>query len=113
MARGRGREWWLERVVEQAASGLSVAEFCRRRKLSSPRFYGWLRKLAAEPAVVTESDSLEGLEPRQLPFMPLELVERPCRGIRSHLASGAVLELPAERECLRLVLSVLSELETA
>ena len=26
MARGRGREWWLERVVEQAASGLSVAE---------------------------------------------------------------------------------------
>jgi hypothetical protein len=26
MARGRGREWWLERVVEQAASGLSVAK---------------------------------------------------------------------------------------
>jgi len=48
-----------------------------------------------------------------LPFMPLELVERPSRGIRIQLASGAVLELPAERECLRLVLSVLSELETA
>jgi hypothetical protein len=70
-----------------------------------------LRKLAAEPAVVTESESLEVLKPRQLPFMPLELVERAGSGIRIHL--GGVLEVPAERECLRLVLSVLSELETA
>jgi hypothetical protein len=61
MALGRGREWWwLERVVEQAASGLSVAEFCRRRELASPTFYGWMRKLAAEPAVVSNS------EPRSL-----------------------------------------------
>jgi hypothetical protein len=72
-----------------------------------------LRKLAAEPAVVTESESLEVLKPRQLPFMPLELVERAGSGIRIHLGGGGVLEVPAERECLRLVLSVLSELETA
>jgi hypothetical protein len=72
MARGRGREWWLERVVEQAASGLSVAEFFRRRKLSCQTFYGWLRKLAAEPTAVTNSESLNELEPRQLPFIPLE-----------------------------------------
>jgi hypothetical protein len=45
--------------------------------------------------------------------MPLELVERAGSGIRIHLGGGAVLEVPAERECLRLVLSVLSELETA
>ena len=113
MARGRGREWWLERVVEQAASGLSVAEFCRRRRLSSPSFYGWLRKLAAEPAATMTSESLFEQEPKRLPFMPLELVERPSSGIRIQLAGGAVLEVPAERECLRLVLSVLSELETA
>jgi hypothetical protein len=113
MARGRGREWWLERVVEQAASGLSVAEFCRRRKLSSPTFYGWLRKLAAEPAVVTESESLWEQEPKRWPFVPLELVERSSSAIRIQLGRGAVLELPAERECLRLVLSVLNELETA
>jgi hypothetical protein len=45
--------------------------------------------------------------------MPLELVERAGSGIRIHLGGGGVLEVPAERECLRLVLSVLSELETA
>jgi hypothetical protein len=59
------------------------------------------------------SESLLEQEPKRLPFMPLELVERPSSGIRIQLAGGAVLELPAERECLRLVLSVLNELETA
>jgi hypothetical protein len=45
---GRGREWWLERVVEQAACRLSVAEFWRQQRLSTPSFYGWLRTLLAE-----------------------------------------------------------------
>ena len=67
----------------------------------------------AEPAATMTSESLLEQEPKRLPFMPLELVERSSSAIRIQLGGGAVLELPAERECLRLVLSVLSELETA
>ena len=105
--------WWQARVVEQANSGLSVAEFCRRRKLSSPTFCGWMRKLATELAAATNGESVHGLESRRPPFVPLELVERPSRGIRIPLASNAMLEVPAERECLSLVLAVLTKLESA
>jgi hypothetical protein len=104
MARGLGREWWLERVVEQAASGLSVAEFCRQRRLSSPSFYGWLRKLAAEPAATMTSGSLFEQEPKRLPFMPLELVERPSSAIRIQLG-GTLNELPVERPARSLFIS--------
>jgi hypothetical protein len=75
-------------------------------------FYGWMRKRAAEPAAVENSQSLHGLEPRRLPFVPLNLVERPGSGVRIQLADGAVLAMPVEQECLRLMLPMLVKLET-
>jgi transposase-like protein len=48
MARDRGAaERWRERVAQWRASGLSVAEFCRREGLSSPSFYIWRKRLQA------------------------------------------------------------------
>ena len=43
----RGR-YWHEVVARQRGSGLSVAAFCRRHKVSPAAFYGWRRRLAGE-----------------------------------------------------------------
>ena len=38
---------WTRIINEQRASGLSIAEFCRRREVSPPSFYDWRRRLSA------------------------------------------------------------------
>ena len=38
---------WTRIVQEQAASGLTVAEFCARRGLAVSTFYPWKRRLAS------------------------------------------------------------------
>ncbi len=42
--------FWRKAIHEAARSGLSIREFCRRRKLHESRFYWWQRNLAAKPA---------------------------------------------------------------
>ena len=54
---GRKREaWakWQELVAEQAGSGLSVAAFCRERRLTESQLFTWKRRLreAAVPSFV-------------------------------------------------------------
>jgi len=39
------REEWTGIVEQWSDSGLSGAEFCRRRELSVARFYSWRRRL--------------------------------------------------------------------
>jgi hypothetical protein len=36
---------WRRRIERQTVSGRSIAEFCRREKVSPPAFYAWKRKL--------------------------------------------------------------------
>ena len=40
---------WRLRLRRQAASGLSIAAFCRREDVSSASFYAWRRRLATPP----------------------------------------------------------------
>ena len=37
---------WLDRLNRQAASRLTVAEFCQREAVSVPSFYQWKRRLS-------------------------------------------------------------------
>jgi len=37
---------WLDRLNRQAASTLTVAEFCQREAVSVPSFYQWKRRLS-------------------------------------------------------------------
>lgn len=45
MQRATARERWERLISEQSRSGLSVAEFCRRRDLAQASFYQWRKKL--------------------------------------------------------------------
>jgi hypothetical protein len=48
---------WRERIARQAASGLSVAGFCKREGIAAQTFYWWrarLDKLDARPALHAE-----------------------------------------------------------
>ncbi|MGH9454432.1 MAG: IS66 family insertion sequence element accessory protein TnpA [Terriglobia bacterium] len=37
--------YWQRTLGEAARSGMSIREFCRRRRLKESRFYGWQRRL--------------------------------------------------------------------
>ena len=41
---------WRQLIARQRASGLSVAEFCRRENVSRPGFHVWKRKLRQDTA---------------------------------------------------------------
>ena len=44
------RSKWRGIVAAQAASGQTVAAFCRERGLCAPHFFWWKKRLAAAPA---------------------------------------------------------------
>jgi transposase-like protein len=59
-------QYWREVVRDQAASGLSIAAFCRERGVSPASFFDWRRKLLAgggEEAVAAKFMAIE-LPPR-------------------------------------------------
>ena len=54
MARWRGREreqYWRNVIRDQAASGLSIAAFCREHQVPAASFFAWRRKLSRRAEV--------------------------------------------------------------
>lgn len=105
---------WQALLAEQAGGKLSVAEFCRRRKVSQASFYQWRRKL--RPATSTlRSNSTP--RPNSRPagrFVPVSLIgDVPRSGVGQDTASvqfpcGVVLRLPAgDERALAQVVSLL------
>jgi len=102
------RRRWQRLLAEQAGGGLSVAEFCRRRKLSQASFYQWRRKLQAATAPPRSNSrpagqfvpvSLIGDVPRSVVGQDTASVRFPC---------GVVLRLPAgDEQALAQVVSLL------
>lgn len=70
---------WREILGRQAASGVSIREFCATEGLSQPSFYAWRKKLR-EP---TRDDQLPPAATRRQPsdhgplFVPVKLLESP------------------------------------
>ena len=58
---------WEDRVTRQHASGLSVAEFCRRERVHPVTFYGWRRRLAGGSKRGASASTSRA-------FLPIELV---------------------------------------
>jgi len=90
------RREWTEIVEHWSVSGLSGAEFCRRRQLSASRFYRWRRRLGV--AGVADAGNA---------FVALSFRDRPERcGIAVVIDERLHLELSAgfdQGELLRAV----------
>lgn len=74
---------WAERLVRHRRSTLSIAEFCRRERISPPSFYSWRKRLETNERAV---------------FVPVELsrlVEPSVCGVQIELPGGALVTLPA------------------
>lgn len=89
--------WWRDTVTRQAASGLSVREFCGREKLAESAFYAWRR-------IVAERDGEAMSTQRGSAFVPLSVIEQASRetAIEIELAGGRKLRLPPAISAQRL-----------
>lgn len=77
---------WRDLVDRQAASGLSVAAFCREESISAPAFYSWRRRLQA-PSAAAERTPPSG-------FVPVQITSGASSGpMRIYLPRGMCLEL--------------------
>jgi hypothetical protein len=95
MRRGEVAERWRTIVAEQARSGLSVAEFCRRRDLAQVSFYQWRRKL-------------RHVAPSAASFVPLTLTGSVGFWVSIELPCGAVVRVPpADDQSLTRILTLL------
>lgn len=86
------RQEWTDIIEQWSISGLSGAEFCRRRELSAARFYTWRRRLGR---TATRSDGA---------FVPLSFSDQDKGCGIAVVADGVRLELSAgfnERELVR------------
>lgn len=75
---------WEERVARHRASGLSVAEFCRREGVHPVTFYGWRRRLAGE-------SKRGGRASTSRAFLPIQLVAEGAAPTRA--LTGSMCEL--------------------
>ena len=76
---GEGERFWQDRVGRQAASGLSIRQFCVQERISPASFYAWRRRLKRGGNAIGRLPmaSGSGSEPKTREFIPLSLVDRP------------------------------------
>ena len=87
---------WRGVLERQAASGLGVAEFCRRESVSAPSFYSWRRRLQ-EPAGSDNQPvgrAATVVSSRQLLPVHIESAA-PAAAVRILLSEGVSLETSA------------------
>jgi transposase len=91
---------WRQRLDCFRTSGLTVADFCERERISTASFYSWRRRLQAGPA---PTDDVPG-------FVPVRLVTPPASApVELLLPSGIVVRLSPDTDLawLRQLLPVL------
>jgi hypothetical protein len=88
---------WRQLIARQHASGLSVAEFCRRENVSRQGFHVWNRKLRQRTSTRRGS---AGAAPKQrsrkrhLPVAPRRRSRRALLGPAAPTAAPGFLQLP-------------------
>jgi hypothetical protein len=94
------RQRWQHRLDRFRRSGLTVADFCERERISPASFYAWRRRLQQDPTVPDDTPHL----------VPVRLVQPPTGApVELLLPSGLVLRLSPDTDLawLRQVLPLL------
>jgi len=82
---------WRRRLARQKASGLTVAAFCRRERVSVSLWKYWQRQVERATPVAC---GLPPLRPA-MPFAPVEIIPR--RSVFLRFPGGTTMEIPDDR----------------
>ena len=82
---------WRRRLARQEASGLTVAAFCRRERVSVSLWKYWQRQVEREAPIAHGMAPL----PPAMPFAAVEIIPR--RSVFLRFAGGATMEIPDDR----------------
>ena len=119
---GRGEAYWRRIVRQQAASGVTIREFCRQSKLRESSFYFWRKELLRREAAQQRHGG-HACPPAMAAFVPVSVTaettepatqEDPASiqggSIEIVLADGRRIHVapPVDRQALADVLAVLS-----
>lgn len=110
----RRREHWQELLGRWQASGLSQAQFCRRRGIPVWKLAWWKKRLGAEGAVrqARRSERSRCVAPDSR-FVPVEVVApQPAGELELTLRGGRVLRFGADVEVAKLA-GIVAGLEAA
>jgi hypothetical protein len=82
---------WRRRLARQEASGLTVAAFCRRERVSVSLWRYWQRKVERDAPVTS------GMPPVRpaMPFAAVEIIPR--RSVFLRFPGGGTIEIPDDR----------------
>jgi len=103
-------------IGSHGRSGLTVREFCRRRKLAESGFYLWRRELRRRGGLVEDGEGEAALPAELLPVRLLPEDSAPVGGrIEIELAGGrrVLLTPPVDRQSLADVVAVLTATPTS
>lgn len=98
--------YWQRLLGEWERSGLSQAEFCRRRGLKAVNLAWWKRRLRGSPGASRAGHQRATQSAGRPAFVELALPSQPVRGGWGYelvLASGACLRLPGDFDPERVV----------
>ena len=104
--REQKRSQWRKRFQRFGLSKLTVAEFCRRERVSVPSFYAWRRKLTdASPNGHVQRST----EPAS--FIPVRVA--PATGLQVEFPNGVRLTLPSsDLELVRMFIDTVAQAQT-
>jgi hypothetical protein len=106
-------ERWRARIRQQADSDLTIAQFCRRERLSTASFHAWKRRLRIQDLAARRPAT-----PQPPAFLPVTLqVPLPASGqppaIDAELPNGVRLRIPvADARLARQMIHALARART-
>jgi hypothetical protein len=114
------REWWRRQIQRQKEGRLTVAEFCRRRGVSTVTFYAWKRRFHEAPPASPLNPDRPSARPMPMAngvstphFLPVSILDAGVVGqLEIELANASIVRLKGavDPELLRIAIRAAARL---
>jgi len=94
------RREWAERLVRYRVSGLTVAGFCARERVSVKTFYYWARCIGTGSTAVSSSPRSDAAEFRRQPAGHADMAARTAEPALVRFHFNAAIEISVPADCL-------------